>query len=409
MTLISVQTPPTASLSQSPLPYSYYEDSNLVTSQSFQYMLDLYFWTGSQSDSGSVPDYTLVKYPNDSDRGIFDVSRILNAELNEYAVIDNVRNNKWFTADGYFQYVDNNVFVTGSKVRDRVHLAIDGYSVFPENISNQLHQKTEFFPALTDGPTQQYAFRDQSILRIPFYVSDSGNGKIPRFEKVTLSYSSGSSAVLQGTGTFGLGTIASGSNNQQIYYAQRRLTDFSTGSYPTIYWMEWQFLDQDTVPMGSPIRYNIVPEQKYPNIQIMWKNRYGVFDYFNFNMINTKNFEVNRSQYQPQIGTYNGTTLTYATYENSIVNYLVDTNESIAVNTDWITESYNDIFKQLLVSDEIYWIIRPDLYTLNGSDSSGIKPITIKTNSLQFKTGVVNKLIQYTFEFDFGQSYKLIL
>jgi hypothetical protein len=409
MTLISVQTPPTASLSQSPLPYSYYEDSNLVTSQSFQYMLDLYFWTGSQSDSGSVPDYTLVKYPNESDRGIFDVSRILNAELNEYAVVDNVRNTKWFTADGYFQYQDNGVFVTGSKVRDRVHLAIDGYSLFPENISNQLHQKTQFFPVLTDGPSQQYAFREQTILKAPVYVSDSGNGKIPRFERVTLSYSSGSDAVLQATGTFALGTISSGSNNQQIYYSQRRPTDFSSTVYPTIYWLEWQFLDQDSVAMGSPIRYNIVLEQKYPNVQIMFKNRYGVFDYFNFNMVNTKNFEVNRSQYQPQIGSWNGNILDYRTYENSTVNYLVDTNESIVVNTDWVNENYNDIFKQLLVSDEIYWIIRPDLYAIDGSNSSGIKPITIKTNNLQFKTSVVDKLIQYTFEFDFGQSYKLIL
>jgi hypothetical protein len=409
MTLISVQTPPTASLSQSPLAYSYFEDSNLITSQSFQYMLDLYFWTGSQSNSGSVPDYTLVKYPNESGRGIFDVSRILNAELNEYAIINNVRNTKWFTADGYFQYLDDNVFVTGSKIRDRVHLAIDGYSLFPENISNQLHQKTEFFPSLTDGPQQQYAFREQTILRTPVYVSDSGNGKIPRFEKVTLSFSSGSDAILQGTGTFPLGTIASGSNNQQIYYAQRRPTDFSLESYPIIYWIEWQFLDQDSVAMGSPIRYNIVPEQKYPNIQIMWKNRYGVFDFFNFNMVNTKNFEVNRSQYQPQIGSWNSNILDYKPYENSVVNYLVDTNESIVVNTDWVNEEYNEVFKQLLVSDEIYWIIRPDLYAINGSDSSGLKPITIKTNNLQFKTGVVDKLIQYTFEFDFGQSYKLIL
>jgi TonB-dependent SusC/RagA subfamily outer membrane receptor len=70
-----------------------------------------------------------------------------------------------------------------------------------------------------------------------------------------------------------------------------------------------------------------------------------------------------------------------------------------ANNTDWVDESYNDIFKQLLVSEEIYWV----------KSTTDLLPLTISTNSLTFKTGVVDKLIQYTFELDFGQGYKLIL
>ena len=57
--------------------------------------------------------------------------------------------------------------------------------------------------------------------------------------------------------------------------------------------------------------------------------------------------------------------------------------------------------KQLLVSDEIYWLYDQTNYL--------VKPLTIKTNSLQFKTGVNNKLIQYTIAFDIGQPYKLLL
>jgi hypothetical protein len=55
----------------------------------------------------------------------------------------------------------------------------------------------------------------------------------------------------------------------------------------------------------------------------------------------------------------------------------------------------------MLVSDEIYWCYDQ----ANGL----VKPLTIKTNSLLFKTGVNNKLIQYTIAFDLGQPYKLIL
>jgi len=118
-------------------------------------------------------------------------------------------------------------------------------------------------------------------------------------------------------------------------------------------------------------------------------------------MINTKRFEVNRSLYQPQIGSWGGTDLGYANYESNNLNYMVDTKESIQVNTDWVAEEYNEIFKQLLVSDEIYWIYDEINYE--------VKPLTIKTSNLTFKTGVVDKVIQYAFEFDYGQTYKLVI
>jgi hypothetical protein len=54
-----------------------------------------------------------------------------------------------------------------------------------------------------------------------------------------------------------------------------------------------------------------------------------------------------------------------------------------------------------MVSDEIYWI-----YNESNGD---LRPITIVTNSIVFKTGVVDKTIQYTFDFNFGQAYKLII
>lgn len=130
-------------------------------------------------------------------------------------------------------------------------------------------------------------------------------------------------------------------------------------------------------------------------------------DYYNFNMISRQSFDVSRSQYQPQIGTWNSSTLGYNTYESAIQNYLVDTNTSLTVNTNWVSEEYNQIFKQLLVSDEIYWIFDPIAHQIDFAD--GIRTMTIKTSNFQLKTGVVDKLIQYTFDLDFGQSYKLIL
>ena len=73
----------------------------------------------------------------------------------------------------------------------------------------------------------------------------------------------------------------------------------------------------------------------------------------------------------------------------------------MSCNTTYIEQGYNELMKQLLVSDEIYWTY--------DQTNNLVKPLTIQTNSLQFKTGVNNKLIQYTITFDIGQPYKLIL
>mgnify|MGYP003351863803 CR=1 FL=1 len=54
-----------------------------------------------------------------------------------------------------------------------------------------------------------------------------------------------------------------------------------------------------------------------------------------------------------------------------------------------------------MVADEIYWVY--------DEGNSLVRPLTIKTSNIAFKTGVVDHLIQYSFEFGFGQNYKLII
>jgi len=75
MALSITQTPALVSLAQSPMPFTVAEsNAQLLTSASFQYIGDLYYWTGSQFQSSSASDYTIVKYANSSGVGIFDVS-----------------------------------------------------------------------------------------------------------------------------------------------------------------------------------------------------------------------------------------------------------------------------------------------------------------------------------------------
>ena len=389
MALSITQEPTIVSLAQSPMPITLEEDTPVITSSSFQYVLDLYYWTGGPADSGSSK-YTLVKYPNESGVGIFDVSRILNSTLTDLLEA-NPSNVKYAKGVGYWEYLSGSQYVTGSqKVQTPILKYIDGYALFPEPIVENIYERSQFWPLMTDGPATQSVFlTNVSNAGVFTGYYDYGNEQATKIRY--------SSSIQVADYPLYTGSLTS----EQINSYPNAPNDAGfplSGSYD---FYTIQAVAQNGTNLGAPIRYNITCNQKYPNIRIKWKNRFGQFDSFNFNMINTKNFSVNRSLYQPQIGSWGGTSLGYAGYDSNNLNYMVDTKESIIVNTDWVSESYNEIFKQFLVSDEIYWIYDETEYE--------VKPLTIKTSNLTFKTGVVDKVIQYAFELDYGQSYKLVI
>ena len=385
MALTIIQTPAVVSLAQSPIIFAVSEsNAAALTSASFQYNADLYYWTGTTAQSGSAGDYTLVKYPNESKTGIFDVSRIVNSTLQD-TLQSNTSNVGYLAIETYISFYTGSTFVTGSRTRSIPYKYIDGYQLFQETIGQEVYTLTPHWPLMTDGPVTQSVLLTNSG-SAGVYVGTTG-GIQPNKIVYTSAFQTAEYAISGNTTTSG--QIAT-------YPIGPAQTGFPlSGSYDS-YTIQAK---SGGTSLGQSIKYEVICPDKYPNIRVKWKNRYGQWDFFNFNMVNRQSFSVNRSLYEPQIGSWGGRTLTYQNYDSSNINYLVDTAEAISVNTDWVSEDYNDIFKQLLVSDEIYWLY----------DEVGIRPITIKTPSITFKTGVVDKVIQYAFDFDFGQNYKLII
>ena len=388
MALSITQTPATASLAQSPIIFTVAE-SNLVnlTSSSFQYIGELYYWTGSVIDSGSLSDYTISKFPNTSNVGIFDLNRIINSTLTDL-LIQNSSNVVYFAVDFYPQYLVGTTFVTGSHVKSSLFKALDGYGLFPETIGQQLNTLSTYYPLLTDGPVTQSAFLDN------VGVSGVAVGTLGGTVADRIVYSGNT-----GTATYFLSSSTATSGQIDDYPIGAAQSGFPLSAAGLDYYTIQPF--NGGTALGSTIRYEIVCPQKYPNVRIKWKNRFGQFDYLNFNMINRESLSTTRRTYQPTLGTWEGSSFSYQSYNSSILDYIVDTKQTLQVNTNWVNEDYNDIFKQLMVSDEIYWVYN--------EATNAVRPLSIASSDIQFKTGVVDKLIQYTFEFTLGQSYKLIM
>jgi len=400
MALTIIQTPNDVNLAQSPIVFSVSEsNSQAFTSSSFQYLADLYYWTGSVTNSGSS-DYTLTKYPNSSRTGIFDVSRIINSELSDIvqAVSSSVR---YLAIDSYIQYLSGSTFVTGSHTKSNVYKAIDGYSIFQEPINQRIEDKTPYWPIMTQGPSSQ-SYQEGTGGRMSIWVGE--NGVAPQV--TALIYSSSEAGednnyVLIPTGstnssemivTFPISPsepdwpMATDLNNFEIFAVS------GSGNYT------------GTNRITDRIHFDYVCDTKYDNIRVKWKNRFGAFDYYNFNLVSKQSMSTSRQRYQPQIGSWNGRTLSYEQFENSTQNYIVDSKQNLSVNSNYLPESYNDIFKELMVSDEVYWV---QSYTTSGGEQ--LMPLAVQSSNFNIKTTKVDKLIQYSFDFIRGQGYKLII
>ena len=388
MAIEFLQYPASCSLAQSPIVCAVSESvTGSIASSSFQYIAELYYWTGSESDSGSFSDFTLAKYPNNSLSGIFDFSKIINSTL-EDTIKENPSNVGYFKADCYHQFISASAFYTSSHVETGVYKAIDGYALYQEPISQSVSDKTPYWPMMTDGPVTQSAF-ETNVGRMGVWVGDIGDSIA---DKIVYLGSNGQ------TETHTLTSTALTSGQIDDFPIGIGESDFLISS--SVDWYIVQASSGSTL-LGSPIKFEVECEKKYPNIRIQWKNRYGQFDFLNFNLVSRESFRTDIKTFQRQIGSWSSPTLSYNNYDSANQNYATDSKQFVSVNSDWLTEDYNEILKQLMVSDEIYWIYN--------EAQNDIRPITIQTNSITFKTNVVDKLIQYSFDFEFGQSYKLIL
>ena len=83
----------------------------------------------------------------------------------------------------------------------------------------------------------------------------------------------------------------------------------------------------------------------------------------------------------------------FVTHDRLENRYNVDSRKSISLNTGFVGEEYNEAIEELLLSENVW--VRWENKTL---------PILPKTKSLTYKTGLNDKTINYTVDFEFAFS-----
>jgi len=158
------------------------------------------------------------------------------------------------------------------------------------------------------------------------------------------------------------------------------------------------FSNSGAISKGYTININCPNLKGFESIRLCWLNQWGAWDYYTFIQKSIRSISTKGSTYEQLAGTWNEAAYRVDSYKGGKKAFRVNATEKITMNTDFVSESENDMFEELINSPEVYIL---EGYQTDGSLSAlnqYVKPVRLTTSSFTKKTVANDKLIQYTFE-----------
>jgi len=343
--------------------------------------LDLYIWTGLSNGRPASPNYSITKSELNNDNFVvFEVAELIRDFIyTEY--YDEAVDCLWIQ---YSSTID-----AGSPTFPAPALAIDGFGYFEEGMNPRNSTdptQSSYTPQLLQDNEVMYFIKGQD-LRIPIFAEPES----------VISFTIGGAAVYWDavneywqtydvSWALGITTITitdNGNSNQKIQYINITDTEnLSEGDVISI-------LSQNGNAQSNDIVLKEICEPKYTPIRVIFYNKYGALQDVWFDKKSTQSLTTSSESYKANIIDY--AAFSYNINKHSVRRYNVEAKESITLNTGFIVEDLNEPIKQLLMSEQV-WI----------DNGTNVFPVIIKTSSLQEKTSVNDKLIQYTIDFDYA-------
>lgn len=146
------------------------------------------------------------------------------------------------------------------------------------------------------------------------------------------------------------------------------------------------------------ININCPNTKGFESIRLCWLNQWGVWDYYTFTQKSVRNISTKGSTYEQLAGTWNEAAYRVDSYKGGKKAFRVNATEKITMNTDFVSESENDMFEELINSPEVYILEGYQTDVSFSALNQYVKPVRLTTSSFVKKTVANDKLIQYTFE-----------
>lgn len=136
------------------------------------------------------------------------------------------------------------------------------------------------------------------------------------------------------------------------------------------------------------IKVDSIEECKYTPYKLIFRNKSGARQELWF-------FKASRLSMQLEKERYQGNTIkdyragTISSHRN--VDFYTASKETLTINSGFVPEEFNEVFKQLMLSEQV-WIDYKD----------NILPINVSNETIDYKTSLNNKLINYTIDVEFS-------
>lgn len=348
--------------------------------------LDVYIWEGSVTAT-TTPKYSLKKYAIIGSNWVgYEIAELIRDYIEVIFDGDYNGQSVWYKS---IIKVYNSSDVLLNTIDYTTQSAFDSYSYFEENESFNLDYKSllmsnrEMFvladnvfriPVNTiNGPTvlflkngevvstQILSSSTESSNQIKYISVDGGAG----------NYDSFKSRVLEDNGTF-----------ENTKCLKDFLNEFEIGEVDTVRISDINGL--------QTIKIKTLDECKYEPKKVTFINKFGVLQDMFFFKKSVEKMTVKKESYKANIRNQ------YDSYSiSSHVNreFNVIGNESISLSSGYLSEEYNEVFKQLLLSEKV-WIT-------NVTDTAvQVLPLNVITSSITYKTSLNDRLVEYTIEFN---------
>jgi hypothetical protein len=128
----------------------------------------------------------------------------------------------------------------------------------------------------------------------------------------------------------------------------------------------------------------ITDECRYTPVDIAYQNKEGAIAFMTFFKAKSESINTNRETFQ----SFRGQPIEG---NHQFIDFNVQGKTSYKVNSGFVDENMNDIFKQMLLSERVWQFV----------DENYI-PLKIKSSSLEYKTRQKDRLINYEIDFEYA-------
>lgn len=132
---------------------------------------------------------------------------------------------------------------------------------------------------------------------------------------------------------------------------------------------------------------------KYPDRKVTFVNKNGAFQDLYFFAKEVESMSATGETYKSNV--MNMQTQSYSTTAHQYQQYNKQAKDSVRLSTGFVSEDYNEVIKQLMMSEYV-WL------TKTTDTESKIYPVIPTTDSLTFRTSLNDKMVEYTIDFDYA-------